>query len=305
MGKRQRKNDLPPQGRSWFAERNSLVFGVGATLAAVLLSGYFLDNDTRDRGRILRFAGSVSIERSQERISPVVGAVVNPQDRIITGPGSFIEIAYDDRHKDVLRIGSDSRVVMESACIEKQTNIFMDKGEILLKLESLEKGSTFKIRTPIAIAGVRGTSFGVKLREKDKEALITDFESKIFVKGLTRDFLEMKDELLLSEGWKVRVARFEKPSRVERITPREFAAWQAWLNEIASLPAEASLNRSGLTALSFCRQALFEQRSAFRADLLKNMTLSVPVLAFLLYMALAINLGSAFLWNVNLNKVNI
>lgn len=302
MRKRYRRKFESPEPRSWFVKRNHLVIGVGLALAAVLLSGYFLDNNTRDRGRILRFQGSVSIERAQEKMEPLVGAVLSPQDKITTGENSFIEISYDDMHKDVLRIGGNSNVVMESAAIEKKTNIFMDKGEIVIKLEDLEKGSTFKIRTPIAVAGVRGTSFSVKI--KGKEVLITDFESKIFVKGLTSDFLEMKDELLLSEGWKVGVKQFEKPSQVERIAPQEFDAWQAWLNEIAALPVDSAGNNS-LSALASCGQAVSAQHSMFMAGLVSKTTSSAPMLAFLLYTALAINVGRVFLWKVNLNKVSI
>ncbi|MBF0620158.1 MAG: FecR domain-containing protein, partial [Candidatus Omnitrophica bacterium] len=132
---------------------------------------------------------------------PVVGMVLNPRDKIKTGPGAFIEVAYDDTLKDVIRIGGRSKAVLESAMIEKQTSIFLEQGNILLKLEKLEKGSTFKVRTPTAIAGVRGTSFGVRLR--GKEAIISDYDSRIFVKGLTRNFVETDDELLLNQGWRV------------------------------------------------------------------------------------------------------
>jgi len=303
MRKRRRNKGKAPKTVSWSVKRNSIFLVVGAALGAVLLSGYFLDNNSRDRGRVLRAQGSVIIERSQEKITPVAGTVLNPQDKIITGADSFVEVTYDDAHKDVLRISGDSKVVMESAGIEKQTRIFMYKGEIVLKLENLEKGSTFKIRTPTAIAGVRGTSFAVQLKDEGKEAVITDYESRIFVKGLTEDFLEMRDELLLSDGWRVRVKQFEKPSRVEKITPQEFAAWQAWLDEIASLPKDDAAG-SGLSRLTSYGQAVCGQHSAISARLINKAASSVSVLAFLLYVALATNIGRVFLWQANPNKTN-
>lgn len=303
MRKRQRGNEKRPEtGKTW-VKKNSIFLCVGAALAAVLLSGYFLDNDSRDRARILRVEGGVLIERGQETFTPVAGEVLNPHDKIFTAAGSFLEITYDDTHKDVLRIGEDSAVVLESVVIEKQTNVFMYKGEIMLKLEKLEKGSTFRIRSPVAVAGVRGTSFAVRL--KDNEALITDFESKIFVKGLTEDFLEMKDELLLSKGWKVSVAQFEKPSRVESITPEEFAAWREWLNEIDSLSKAATQEKSGLTRLASRGEAVSLPQSAFASGLMKKVNVSSSALAFLLYIALATNLGKVFLWQAALNKANI
>lgn len=304
MRRIQKKKEGPQDTRHWFVKRNSIFLVVGVALAAVLLSGYFLDNDSRDRARILRIQGDVAIERAQGRIPPAVGTVLSPKDKIITGAGSFIELAYDDTHKDVLRIGSDTSVVMESVVIEKQTDIFMYQGEIMLKLEKLEKGSTFKIRTPTAVAGVRGTSFAVQLRGKEKEALITDFESRIFVKGLTEDFLEMKDELFLSEGWKVRVKQFEKPSRVERITPEEYAAWQGWLNEIQSLSKDAQPDNDNLARLASRGEALYERHTTLTAGLMSKVTSSSSVLAFLLYVALAANIGKIFQWQISLAKMS-
>lgn len=278
----------------WFNHKQRLFFGAWIALISVLLSGNFLYRYSQDHARILRFSGEIFVERAGEKIIPAIGTLLNSQDKITTGPDAFIEVAYDDMHKDVLRIGSESRVVLESAVIEKKTDIFMDKGEIILKLEKLEKGSTFKIHTPTAIAGVRGTSFGVKLI--GDQAIITDYESKIFVKGLTEDFMEMKDELLLSDGWKVRVTRFEKPSQVERITPQEYAVWQAWLDEISILSISAPAGSGLFYSLASFQEELSKKYESFSSSrIMMKMTLSTSFLAFILYMALAANLGKVFL----------
>lgn len=280
--------------RYWFAHKQRLFFGVWIALISILLSGNFLNKYSQDHARILRFSGAVSLERAGEKISLVIGTLLNAQDKITTGQDAFVEVAYDDMHKDVLRIGAESRVVLESAVIEKKTNIFMDRGQIILKLEKLEKGSTFKIRTPIAIAGVRGTSFGVKLI--GDQAIITDYESKIFVKGLTEDFIEMKDELLLSDGWKVQVRRFEKPSQVERITPQEYAVWQAWLDEIACLSIPASTGNSFFCKLAFFQGEIFRKYESFSlSKMMMKLTLSASFLAFILYLALVANLEKVFI----------
>lgn len=283
----------------WARDKQSIVLGVGIALIAVLLAGNFLYNDTEDHARILRISGAVSIDRAGENIVPSVGTVLNARDKITTGEGSFVEVTYGDSLKDVLKVGSDSKVVLESAVIEKQTNIYLGQGEILLKLEKLDKGSTFKVRMPAAIAGVRGTSFGVSLR--GKEAVISDFESRIFVKGLTRDFVEMKDELLLNDGWKARVVQFEKPSEVDRVTAEEWAAWRAWIKEIDSIsPAEPPGSAGcepvrGLAKFISARGTSLAQESAFMKKVTMNMASSIPFLAFLLYAALAANLGKVLL----------
>lgn len=285
---------------NWRSHRNFFLGAMGVSLIAVLLSANFLFNYSDDHARVLRVNGAAFIQRGKEKISPLPGTVLNAKDKIITGKNAYIEVTYDDTHRDVLRIGSDSNVVLESAFIEKETTIFMDRGEILIKLEKLERGSTFKIRTPVAIAGVRGTSFGVRLTGANKEAVVTDFESRVFVKGLTEDFLEMKEELLLSDGWKAKVAQFEKPVRVEKINAEEHSAWLSWLKETDSLRKPiASDNR--ISIHMFMRVWTGEFAKMMLA---RHVTSSVSILALLLYAALTFNLGRIFLWQKNLKLKN-
>ncbi|MBF0387276.1 MAG: FecR domain-containing protein [Candidatus Omnitrophica bacterium] len=276
---------------NWFLDHQSWLLLIGGALLAVLLAVNFLCCDSPDRARILRLSGEVTIQRADETLQPEIGMMLNAQDRVITGTGAYAEIAYDDGLKNVMRINANSRVVFESSRIERFTRLFMDRGSVMIKLDGLEKGSTFKVRTPAAIAGVRGTAFGVEL--VGKEAVVTDYESRIFVKGLTPDFLETKDELLLSNGWKVRVAQFEKPSRVERLSAAEQAGWQAWLNAVNALPKASASYGIGAQRLAHL-DGYFSFLSAGLAWLqagIARASLSAPVLALLLFGVLALGAG--------------
>ena len=283
---------------NWYSNNYLYVLAGLIVLAAVFLASNFLCNDSQDRASVVRVAGSVTIKRGSTKIIPTKGMVLNPYDQIITGKDASIEVTYDDGLKDIIRIGSNSHAVLESDVIQKQSSVFLDKGEILLKLEKLEKGSNFKVRTPTAVAGVRGTSFGVQL--KGREAVITDFESRIYVKGLDHNFIENQDELLLNEGWKVRVRQFESPSRVEQISSQEREAWLSWINEVAANSSYSSLKTQnnpsshGLLALF---QSLFLEiwnvQGGLSAMFMKMMS-SASVMAFMLYFALMINLRKVF-----------
>jgi hypothetical protein len=279
--------------RIWFRENQAVVIGVALTLVAAFLAGGFLFKYSDDHARVLRLSGEAYVERGGEKFKLSQGMVLNQFDKILTGTASSVEVTFDDKNRDIIRVGSDSRVVLESAIIERNTTIFMDRGDIILKCENLEKGSTLKVRTPVAVCGVRGTSFGIKLNGKD--AVMYDYESRIFVKGLTRDFVEMDGELLLSEGWKVNVSQFEKPVRVEKITPDETAAWEAWLKEIAALSPGAGPSAAVQTAQGMVRGVSLEMPSAMMSRFMINITSSISVIAFMLYLALAVNIGRVFL----------
>ncbi|MBF0503603.1 MAG: FecR domain-containing protein [Candidatus Omnitrophica bacterium] len=250
----------------------------GGALLAVLLAVNFLTSETPDRARIVRLEGSVIVERAGETLVPSLGTVLNARDKITTGKGSFVEIAYDDAYKDIMRVGADSRVFFESDRIRKNTTLFMDRGEIKLKLDGLEKGSTFKVRTPVAIAGVRGTAFSVIL--KDKSMLVSDYESRIFVRGLTEDHLEMSDELLLTDGWKVRVAQFERPQHVEILSVLENAQWKSWLSEIDALPMATSRGSS-----------IWNEAMAFLGTFRMKISSSPSMLALMLFAVLSLGTG--------------
>lgn len=209
----------------------------GLLLASLLVCG-MLSFQSNDYAKIIRLHGDVSIVRDGEKLAATSYMVLNSRDKIVTASGSFVEVAYDDKMANVVRIGPSSRVVLESSMIAKNTELFMDKGRVMVKLNKMAKGSTFKIRTPVAISGVRGTGFGVAV--DGDSAKITEYESAVYVKGITRSHEEMPGELVLEEGWKVLLNKFEAPTRVERLTDAEYLEWKDWAFQIWSLAQESA-----------------------------------------------------------------
>jgi hypothetical protein len=217
--------------------RTLLLVLSGLLLASLMACG-ILSFQTNDYAKIIRIQGNVSIERDGEKVAASPHMVLNSRDRIETSPGSFVEVAYDDKMANVVRIGPGSRVVLESSVIKKNTELFMDKGSVMVKLNNMNGKSTFKVRTPVALCGVRGTGFGIALN--GDSATITEYESAVYVKGITRSHEEMPGELVLEEGWKVRVDKFEAPSKVERLTVGEYQEWKDWVVQIWSLSQESA-----------------------------------------------------------------
>ena len=52
-------------------------------------------------------------------------------------------------------------------------------------LKDLPKGSEFKVRTPCAVCGARGTGWLIKTTDKFTEILV--FENKVFLQGFNPD----------------------------------------------------------------------------------------------------------------------
>src|SRR3989338_3230752 len=94
------------------------------------------------------------------------GMALDPGDIIRTLEESRVDVAYDKKLDNVLRIVEQSLVTLKS-----QQEVAMPKGKLLAKLDNIKAGTSFDVRTPSAICGVRGSSFGVETEGSDTYAL--------------------------------------------------------------------------------------------------------------------------------------
>jgi len=78
-------------------------------------------------------------------------------DRVRTGPGAIAQLVLGDGRGAVL-VREDSSFTLEGE--PGRTSLNFRVGEFLIGLRrSLEKGQSFQVRTPAAVAAVRGTLF--------------------------------------------------------------------------------------------------------------------------------------------------
>ncbi|MBN3039362.1 MAG: FecR domain-containing protein [Candidatus Omnitrophica bacterium] len=104
---------------------------------------------------------------------------LNEGDQIRTGIGAKAELLLQDG--SFIRLKENSSLAIIRA--RKQTdndatlyNLDLRVGEIMLELQELSKGSEFKVKTPTAVAAVRGTTYYVRTG-----TMVVDGEEKKFV----------------------------------------------------------------------------------------------------------------------------
>ncbi len=104
--------------------------------------------------------GDVKISGSAGEVSANPGDQVKATDTIKTGKNSVADLVFGT--SGVIRIKENSKVTIASIADKtgSDTVIDMDNGKVLLTLSKL-KGTGFKVKTPTAVAAVRGTSFTV------------------------------------------------------------------------------------------------------------------------------------------------
>lgn len=111
-------------------------------------------------GRIIYREGEVTVNRTAARVGQDVpaGATVR------TGPGSVCEITWGDRN--IIQVQQNTTVVLQTARLAP--GLLLREGSIaavLNKLEGISGRDDFRVRTPSAVAGVRGTVFFVMVED--------------------------------------------------------------------------------------------------------------------------------------------
>lgn len=125
--------------------------------------------DERADGRIVSFFGDVALVSAEGRDIPVIaGTPVREGARLKTGQNSFLTIALTDDSR--LSLPSNSQIKLSRLRLTRhtkspRTEITLLQGRAESRVAPLRhKGGSYDVRTPLAVAGVRGTHFKVGLR---------------------------------------------------------------------------------------------------------------------------------------------
>lgn len=116
-----------------------------------------------------------------------IGDVIKQNDDIITGENSFCDIRIGE---SIIRIKARTSVkistLIKSGSIE-ETGIGLNSGKMLCKPKKLLKDENFLVKTPTAVASVRGTQFAVEA-DKFKTTRIKVFNGEVKVARRLRQF---------------------------------------------------------------------------------------------------------------------
>lgn len=115
-----------------------------------------------------------------------VGKKVSPADVITAGPDSRAKIVMAD--KNVINISPDTKMAVEKYVFDpskddKQVTLSVVYGKVRATVEQKYDGekNKFHIKTPAAVAGVRGTDFLTSFSAKTNETKIITFEGRVAV----------------------------------------------------------------------------------------------------------------------------
>ncbi len=124
-----------------------------------------------------------------------IGDVIQEKDIIQTGTDSFCDIKIG---QSLIRVKQKTKVVLAALLRQggmENTAIDLNSGKMLCKPKKLIKSETFMIKTPTAVAGVRGTQFTVEA-DANGTSRIKVFEGSVKVAKRVKELEESMPEIL-------------------------------------------------------------------------------------------------------------
>jgi hypothetical protein len=138
--------------------------GVGAL---VVLAATAAPAVAQDVGQVKVSRGDARIERAGQTLPATVGAKVMESDVLVTGRGASLGVAFLDN--SLLSLGPDSALVVDRFVFDATSHqgafdSSLKRGTLAAVSGKIAKQTpdAMKVRTPVAILGVRGTEFVVR-----------------------------------------------------------------------------------------------------------------------------------------------
>lgn len=139
-----------------------------ALLATLLTGAFILPAVAQDSTALLVASrGEVFAEHADDRRSLTQGDAVEEEERIITGDKSFAVLQFIDGAKVTIRPNSvlDIKEYVYNGGDENAATLSLVQGGLRVITGAMAKAEpqSFKVETPVALMGVRGTEFSIVL----------------------------------------------------------------------------------------------------------------------------------------------
>lgn len=150
----------------------------------------FLYSESVSGIKVLKVFGDVNHQKSGQAVwnKSNSGDILNISDSIRTGLDSYAELEISPSNK--MRVKEKSQVLVKDLDKEskdpdgkavKLIDFALLEGDIVLQLDKLPKDTLLQVSSPTAVAGARGTAFGVKYSPENQTTDVGVLESKVLV----------------------------------------------------------------------------------------------------------------------------
>jgi hypothetical protein len=163
------------------------------------------------------FEGQPYAIRKLRKVSLQVGTSLEERDNLYTKAGSLVIKMKDG---SLVRLGKESHFKVKTYRSEKKNTdrkLVLFKGDIRLEVKKIGEGETFSIRTPTAVAGVRGTDFNVNYDPgaSTPSTRVTVFSGLVACHSIQTG---LGATTLVGAGYSSSIPKGKKPGRPEKVS---------------------------------------------------------------------------------------
>ncbi len=169
---------------------------------------------------VLDVEGTVTMTRASDDAKALQeGDLLQVDDAVNVGADSYVDISYDKDWSNVTRVEESSKIVIRSI---HPTTIDLEEGGVYAKLKSLPKDSTFEVKTPTAIASVRGTEYRTTVIGGETE-IYNLSESNVYVYSFDEAGSRQESPVILTNSQKTQIIqRGHSPSAPRAMDQKDF-----------------------------------------------------------------------------------
>ena len=175
-----------------------------------------------EAAKVSYLVGSVEVHRAGKNFPVRVSMACQVGDTLVSSVASRLELRYPDN--TLLRLDENTRMVLTNRVAGKPEPTLLG-GKTWANVKKIGQGGTgFGVRTPTAVAAVRGTVFGVN--SSDSASSVRLYEGKVDVGSAKTDSIaRSKSRNEVSGPKEVSLEDWVKLLRGEEVTFRRDGTW--------------------------------------------------------------------------------
>ena len=224
---------------------------------------------------VLGLRGKVTATSSAgEERSLSEGDLVSPGETVMAEEMSSVDLAFDKEWKNIVHVDSGTSFEVVSVYPSK---LKQKEGAMFAKLKSLPKDSSFEVKTPTAVATVRGTEYRTTFQNGQTQVYNVS-PSPVFVYGLQEDgSVNLDRQVILEQSKKTQIEKAgEVPQPPKDITEEEIAVTDAIKTAIDEKvqEVEASGRVSKILSVKELENSIFEEEK--KPEVISSSPLAEP-----------------------------
>lgn len=200
-------------------------------LMFLMLLGFRLHAADIDYGTFILVKGKVLVQDINSNLVPAkVDTKVSIGETIITDAESRAKLVLFE-NRNVINILPNTKlkiIKISNKDKDKNVNLNLIEGRVRANVGDKfdNKSSKFEIRTPTAVAGVRGTQFIASYKPETKSTEIITIHGAVIVKSFINSNMDEKDlpEVVVGKREKSEVKEGDKPTDPVKVPKKEFDA---------------------------------------------------------------------------------